>query len=165
MDRLSALPKHILYTILAKLPEKDAAKTIALSKAWRDTWFSFPYLSVCCDDLLINDHRFRNMDILVGFVTKRLLRLRDQGLAIKEFKLNLKMLEPTQMSRHHFGQWIQMAGESGIEVLELYLPAGKIGREYGEDKWYILPLCVTEAKSLTKLVLSSGIKVDREFSS
>ncbi|MED6156173.1 hypothetical protein PIB30_012188 [Stylosanthes scabra] len=161
MDRLSALPKPILHAILAKLPDKDAARTIALSKAWRDTWFSFPYISVWSDDPLIKDHRFYHMDILVGYVTKKLLRLRDQGLAIKEFKLNLKFLEYTQMSHHHFDQWIQMASESGIEVLELYLP--DIGREYSEDNWYILPLCVTQAKSLTKLVLSSGIRVDQEF--
>ncbi|MED6156182.1 hypothetical protein PIB30_012197 [Stylosanthes scabra] len=163
MDRLSALPRPILHAILAKLPEKDAAKTIALSKAWRDTWFSFPYLSVCCDDLLIKDHRFHNMDFLVGYVTKRLLRLRDQGLAIKEFKLDLEILDPTQMSHHHFDQWIQMASENGIEVLELHIPAGYIRREHSEHNWYNLPLCVIEAKSLTKLVLSSGIRVDQEF--
>ncbi|MED6156172.1 hypothetical protein PIB30_012187 [Stylosanthes scabra] len=163
MDRLSALPRPILHAILAKLPDKDAAKTIALSKAWRDTWFSFPYLSVCSDDPMIFDLRFCNVDILVGYVTKRLLRLHDQGLAIKEFKLNLKMLKPTQLSHNHFDRWIQIASESGIEVLELYLPGGRIGREYGQRNWYILPLCVPQAKSLTKLLLSSGIRVDREF--
>ncbi|MED6159472.1 hypothetical protein PIB30_042670 [Stylosanthes scabra] len=50
-----------------------------------------------------------------------------------------------------------MASQSGVQVLELHL----IGD--GMNKWYNLPLCVAEAKSLTKLVLSGGIKLDRAF--
>ncbi|MED6207808.1 hypothetical protein PIB30_039092 [Stylosanthes scabra] len=171
MDYLSGLPKTILHDILAKLPYKDAAKTIALSKAWRDAWFSFPNLYVNCDDFItvhdvpiINSHRVSKMDILIDYVTKRLLRLCDQGLAIKEFKLNLSyLLDPPHGFSHHVDQWIQIASETGVNVLEIYLSNGSIGREYREDIWYDLPLCVIEAKSLTKLMLTGGIRVHQEF--
>ncbi|XP_015938608.1 F-box/FBD/LRR-repeat protein At1g78750 [Arachis duranensis] len=170
MDRLSGLPKTILHDILARLSDKDAAKTIALSKAWRDTWYSFPNLSVCSGDFFtIHDivpgssHRFSKMHILFDYVTKRLLRLRDQGLAIKELKLSLtNLLNPTRGS-HHVDQWIQMASENGVKVLELHLTGGCIGRDYSQDNWYDLPLCVIEAKSLAKLELAGGIRIDQEF--
>ncbi|MED6156176.1 hypothetical protein PIB30_012191 [Stylosanthes scabra] len=136
MDRLSALPKPILHAILARLPDKDAAKTIALSKTWRDTWFSFPNLSVCIHPLR-KDNRFRKMDILIDY------RLCECLTTIL------------------IGGWIQMASESGIEVLELHLPA--CGAEILTSLHYNLPFCVTEAKSLTKLVLGLGIRVDQEF--
>ncbi|MED6215749.1 hypothetical protein PIB30_000753 [Stylosanthes scabra] len=170
MDYLSGLPKTILHDILARLPYKDAAKTIALSKTWRDTWSSYPNLYVHCNDFItlhhvpiINSHRFTKMDILIDYVTKRLLRLCAQGLAIKEFKLDLRYLFHPPHGSHDVDQWIQMACASGVEVLELYLSNGSIGREYSEDIWYDLPLCVIEAKSLTKLVLTGGIRVGQEF--
>nr|ABN09127.1 Cyclin-like F-box [Medicago truncatula] len=43
-DRLSNLPKIILHHILSRLPEKDAARTSVLSKAWTYTWLTFPIL-------------------------------------------------------------------------------------------------------------------------
>jgi hypothetical protein len=46
-DRLSSLPKIIIHCILSKLPEKDAARTSVLSKAWLDTCYTFPILSFC----------------------------------------------------------------------------------------------------------------------
>ncbi|MED6156187.1 hypothetical protein PIB30_012202 [Stylosanthes scabra] len=171
MDRLSALPKTILHDILARLPDKDAAKTIALSKAWRDTWSSFPILSVCSGDFFTthevpigNYCRFNKLDILIDYVTKRLMRLRDQGLAIKEFKLDLSnLLFPTRCS-HLVDQWIHMACESGVQVLELHQCGGYTGSKYSEDDWYDLPLSVIEAKSLTKLKLAGGIRIGQEFS-
>ncbi|MED6156188.1 hypothetical protein PIB30_012203 [Stylosanthes scabra] len=170
MDQLSALPKTILHDILARLPDKDAAKTIALSKAWRDTWYSFPNLSVCSRDFFTahevpegKDYRFNKLDILIDYVTKRLMRLRDQGLAIKEFKLDFtNLLDPTRCS-HIVDRWIQMASESGVEVLELRQCGGYTWRNYSEDDWYDLPLCVIEAKSLTKLKLAGGIRIGQEF--
>ncbi|MED6156195.1 hypothetical protein PIB30_012210 [Stylosanthes scabra] len=50
-----------------------------------------------------------------------------------------------------------MASQSGVQVLELHVVGG------GIDKWYNLPLCLAEAKSLTKLVLSGGIRLDPAF--
>ncbi|MED6147027.1 hypothetical protein PIB30_040135 [Stylosanthes scabra] len=46
-----------------------------------------------------------------------------------------------------------MAIESGIEVLELSITGGSVG------KWYNLPLSLTEAKSLTKLVLNNPLSI------
>ncbi|KAL4355767.1 hypothetical protein HN51_027113 [Arachis hypogaea] len=163
MDRFSALPKIILHDILVRLPDKDAAKTSVLSKAWNDTWFSFPNLSVCSEDFFSEDdvptgnrQRFRKLDILINYVTKRLLRLRDQRLAIKKFKLDLQNLDDLTHVSHHVDQWIQMVCESGVQVLELYLNDDCV-------RWYELPLCVIEAKSLIELELLGGIKIDQEL--
>ncbi|XP_052110104.1 FBD-associated F-box protein At4g10400 [Arachis duranensis] len=151
MDRISGLPKGILHDILGRLPDKDAARTSVLSKAWRETWFSFPKLSCCC-------HNFFSLrgklDRFIQYVSKRLTRLHDQGLAIKEFKLMLDHTLDYVPASCHIDQWIQMASESGVEVLELYLTGNFAKRHYN------LPLCLTEAKSLTKLVLREGTRLD-----
>ncbi|MED6127037.1 hypothetical protein PIB30_084267 [Stylosanthes scabra] len=164
MVRLSGMPKGILDDILARLPDKDAAKTIVLSKTWRHTWYSFPNISVdgeyffTEDDIPVgNDQRFSKLDNLSDYVTKRLLRLRDQDLAIKKFKLSLfgSLKNPTLIYRH-LDQWILMACETGVKVLELCVGAN-------EGKWYDLPVCVIEAKSLVKLELGYGIRIGKEF--
>ncbi|MED6141705.1 hypothetical protein PIB30_106162, partial [Stylosanthes scabra] len=162
MDLLSAMPKAILDDILARLPHKDAAKTIVLSKTWRHTWYSFPIVSVCNKYFFTHDIRASSsgisgkLDIFINYVTKRLLRLRDQGLAIKELKLNLIHILHLRLVSHHLDQWIQMACESGVEVLELTLSVEV-------DIRYDLPICVIEAKSLTKLELDYGIRIGQEF--
>ncbi|MED6146395.1 hypothetical protein PIB30_034123 [Stylosanthes scabra] len=46
-----------------------------------------------------------------------------------------------------------MAIEGGIEVLELSVTSGSVG------KWYNLPLSLTKAKSLTKLVLNNPLSI------
>ncbi|MED6156194.1 hypothetical protein PIB30_012209 [Stylosanthes scabra] len=166
MDRISALPKGILHDILERLPDKDAAKTCVLSKSWRQTWFSFPVLSVRRENI-ISFHDFpRNpedpiwlgkVDMFTEYVTKRLMRLRDQHLTIKEVKLDLTNITICTQVDHHIDRWIQIAIESGVEVLELRLTGGPM------RNWYNLPLCVAEAKSLTKLVLSGEIRLDPAF--
>ncbi|MED6130122.1 hypothetical protein PIB30_114931, partial [Stylosanthes scabra] len=52
------------------------------------------------------------------------MRLRDQRLTIKELKLNLRYIIDRYQVAHHIDQWIQMAIESGVEVLELNLTGG-----------------------------------------
>ncbi|MED6212899.1 hypothetical protein PIB30_087903 [Stylosanthes scabra] len=174
MDRISAMPKAILHDILARLPHKEAAKTIALSKTWRDTWYSFPNLFVhwayffTKDDVplgkshrlgksrrLGKSHMFSGLDNLIDYVTKRLLGLCDQGLALEEFNLNLGDLVDPALVSFHLDQWIRMAGEIGVKVLGLNLSS-----DYG--RWD-LPLCAIEAKSLTKLHLGNGIRIGQEF--
>ncbi|MED6137398.1 hypothetical protein PIB30_064668, partial [Stylosanthes scabra] len=166
MDRISNLPQAILHDILGRLPDKDAAKTCVLSKSWRETWFSFPILSVCMRNflrfhgsLLSSKHPLwlGKLDIFIEYVSKRLMRLRNQHLTIKEVKLDLKYTTVHRQVAHHIDRWIQIAVESGVEVLELHLAGGYMG------DWYNLPLCITEAKSLTKLVLSGGIRLDPAF--
>ncbi|MED6146399.1 hypothetical protein PIB30_034127 [Stylosanthes scabra] len=84
-------------------------------------------------------------------------RLLDQRLTIKEFKLNLRYIIDRYQVAHHIDQWIHLAIESGVEVLELHLVGG------AKDDWYNFPLCLTETKSLTKLVLRGGIRLDPAF--
>ncbi|MED6156193.1 hypothetical protein PIB30_012208 [Stylosanthes scabra] len=163
MDRISALPKGILHDILGRLPDKDDAKTCVLSKSWKETWFSFPILSVRRENV-IRFHDLppnpedpiwpRKVDMFTEYVTKRLMRLHDQHLTIKEVKLDLTYITICTQVDHHIDRWIQIAIESGVEVLELHLTGGPM------RNWYNLPL---KAKSLNKLVLSGEIRLDPAF--
>ncbi|MED6156180.1 hypothetical protein PIB30_012195 [Stylosanthes scabra] len=167
MDGISDLPKAILHNILARLPDKDSARTSVLSKAWRETWCTFPILSICSyqffrsqDVTVENSHSL--IDKVIDYVGRRLLSLRDRGLAIKEFKLMLDYVDNEYMS-HHLDLWLKMAIESGCEVLQLCLHRGFLGAEYSQDRFYDLPLSVTVSKSLIKLELTGGIRVDQAF--
>ncbi|XP_052110106.1 F-box/LRR-repeat protein At5g02910-like [Arachis duranensis] len=71
MDRISGLPKVILHDILGRLPDKDAAKTSVLSKAWRETWFSFPILSYCSRNFF-NLHG--KLDMFIQYVSLQKLK-------------------------------------------------------------------------------------------
>ncbi|MED6137393.1 hypothetical protein PIB30_064663 [Stylosanthes scabra] len=158
MDRISNLPQAILHDILGRLPDKDAAKTCVLSKLWKETWFSFPILSVCSWNFFKwHDLPGDKLYVLTEYVTKRLMRLRDQHLTIKEVKLNLTFIIERRQVYHHIDRWIRIAIESGIEVLELGLVGASVGN------WCNFPLCLIQAKSLTKLVLSGGIRLDPAF--
>ncbi|XP_061339864.1 F-box/FBD/LRR-repeat protein At1g51370-like isoform X2 [Gastrolobium bilobum] len=161
-DRISNLPKTILHDILSRLSQKDAVLTSVLSKAWRETWSTFPILSFS-DNFLdptnvgtlpqpVEDF-FRRIKNFLDYVGKTLLRFHDQGLAIKEFKLSVNYFDLKCMSRD-VDLWMKLASEIGVEVLELCLP-------YGYEQCYILPKCVLEAKTLNKLVLMGRIRVDQ----
>ncbi|KAL4394352.1 hypothetical protein HN51_022368 [Arachis hypogaea] len=171
MDRLSGLPKTILHDILAKLPNEDAVKTSVLSKAWRETWSTFPRLHIC-SSYFINVHDLStansvwhcSKDILADYVMKRLLRFHEQGLIIKEFRLCMDYIGDFNYMSCHLDIWMKMICECGIKGLELHFPAdGDFfpTSEYCPDKWYNLPLCVTEAKSLTELNLKGPIRICR----
>lgn len=167
MDQISNLPKTILHDILSRLPEKDAARTSVLSKAWAETWSTFPILSFC-DTKIIGTFPQPTEDFLrkrkkfIDYVKKTLLRFRDLGLAIKEFKLSVNCFDLQYMSQD-IDLWLKLAGETGIEVLELCLPDGTEQDEDGQDQCYVLPEGVIEGKSLNKLVLMGGIRVDQAF--
>ncbi|XP_020227503.1 putative FBD-associated F-box protein At5g53635 isoform X1 [Cajanus cajan] len=166
-DLISNLPKTILHDILSRLPEKDAARTSVLSKVWAETWFTFPILSFS-DTKIIGTFPQPQGDFLrkrrnfVDHVKRTLLRFCDQDLAIKEFKLIINCFDLQYMSRD-VDCWMKLASESGVGVLELCLPDGPEQDEEGQDRCYILPTGIIEAKSLYKLVLMGGIRVDQAF--
>ncbi|KAL4355765.1 hypothetical protein AHAS_Ahas09G0019400 [Arachis hypogaea] len=98
---------------------------------------------------------------------RRLLKLREQSLTIKVFKLDM-MPEHNKYMSHHFDLWMNMVSESCVEVLELCLLYSATyrglpdGTEYRYDQ-YDLPLCVFEVRSLTKLVLKGKITLNQSF--
>ncbi|QHO33375.1 hypothetical protein S83_027720 [Arachis hypogaea] len=86
MDKISDLPKIILHDILSRLPYEDAARTSVLSKAWHETWSSFPILVFhgfdqgvflrfedTNDPLKIQDHR-RKVNNFLNSVDRTLVR-------------------------------------------------------------------------------------------
>ncbi|MCI16453.1 F-box/LRR-repeat protein, partial [Trifolium medium] len=59
--------------------------------------------------------------------------------------------------------WLKLVSESGLEVLDLCFPDGSRQDEEGRGECYVLPKGVIEGKSLTKLALMGGIRVDPAF--
>ncbi|MCH80295.1 F-box/LRR-repeat protein [Trifolium medium] len=175
-DQLSNLPKIILHNILSRLPEEDAVRTSVLSRAWQETWYTFPNLSF--GDSHFIRKSIQPVEDIVGmfpqpmedlpkkrkgfidYVKSRLVRFLKQGLAIKKFKLSVSF-ELGYMSKD-IDICLKFASESGIEVLELcnFCDMDDGG---GGCECYVLPKSVIEVKSLTKLVLEGSIRVDQSF--
>ncbi|KAK2457353.1 FBD-associated F-box protein [Trifolium repens] len=129
-DRLSSLPKIILHCILSKLPENDAVRTSVLSKAWLDTYYTFPILTFFTWNLLEKSLRqpieySERMRKILGFcdyVKRRILRFRDQSLTIKEFELILDSFRICNIS-NDVDIWLKLACECGVEVIKYSLMA------------------------------------------
>ncbi|XP_045792020.1 FBD-associated F-box protein At5g18780-like [Trifolium pratense] len=158
-DKLSILPKFILHNILSRLPEEDAYRTSVLSKAWLETWYTFPIL--CFYNIeLITESKSKD---LIEYVKSRLLRFWEQRLAIKEF--NFSIIDILGCMSNDFDLCLKLVSESGVEVLDVCFP--KYSSMISQDEkgrrgecYYVLPKGVIEIKSLTKLVLEGGIRVD-----
>jgi len=61
----------------------------------------------------------RRRKYFIDYVTRRLLKFYDKGLAIKEFKLSVDIFELPYMSKD-VDHWLKLASESGVEVLSLF---------------------------------------------
>jgi hypothetical protein len=166
-DRLSSLPILILHCIMSKLPEKDAASTSVLSKAWLDTWYTFPILSFSASKFMEkspapqpmeNSEKMRKILGFCDYVKRNIQRFRDQRLAIKEFKLKVDCFGLEHIS-NDVDIWLKLACECGVEVIKY----SQYVLSVGQDQYYVLPMCVIEAKSLTELVLDGFIKIDSTF--
>jgi len=166
-DWLLSLPKIILHRILSRLPEKDRARTSVLSKAWLDTWYTFPILFFSDIKILglpqakpIEDSaRKREILEFCDYVKRSMLKFRDQSLTIKEFKLHVLRLELRHISKD-IKIWLKLACECGVEVIQYYQ---NLTRNQDQYDYHALPRCVIEAKSLTKLVLVGFINIDPIF--
>ncbi|GAU47527.1 hypothetical protein TSUD_114960 [Trifolium subterraneum] len=152
-------------TALDKLPEKDAARTSVLSKAWLDTWYTFPVLSFCTSKIMEkspaqpmeNSGRMRKILGFCDHVKRNIQRFRDQSLTIEEFKLKVDCVGLDHIS-NDVDIWLKLACECGVEIIEYYQDVS-----VGQDQYHVLPMCVIEAKSITKLVLEGYIKIDPTF--
>jgi hypothetical protein len=164
-DRFSNLPKFILHKILSRLPEKDAARTCLLSKAWLEIWYTFPILSFSDTKISravpqpVEDLPGKSKDF-IEYVKSTLLRFWNQRLVIKEFNLRVDCFELSSMSVD-VDICLKLASENGVQVLELRNGPYRLERDQREC--YVLPEKVIENQTLTKLSLMGGIKVDPTF--
>ncbi|XP_045787609.1 F-box/FBD/LRR-repeat protein At1g13570-like [Trifolium pratense] len=167
-DKLSNLPKFILHNILSRLISEDAARTSVLSKTWLDTWYTFPYLCFCDFDFITEsiqptEDLPRKSKDFIEYVKSRLLWFWDRRLAIKEFYFAILDLRCVP---NDLDLCLKLVVESGVEILSICLPKdGSISQdEKGRGgECYVLPKGVIEVKSLTKLMLEGGIRVDQAF--
>ncbi|MED6159476.1 hypothetical protein PIB30_042674 [Stylosanthes scabra] len=176
MDRISDLPKIILHDILSRLPHKDVARTSVLSKAWHETWSTFPILIfhgfsrgvfLCREDrrdpLKIEEHR-RKVKSFLNSVDRTLVRFHHHGFAIKEFSLSMMFFHPQFISQR-IDQWMKIVSQSNsIKVLKLDVGDRSFGfHPFSVDNCYHLPSDVLKAKSITKLELAGKIRMDKLF--
>ncbi|CAJ2663642.1 unnamed protein product [Trifolium pratense] len=166
-DKLSNLPKFILHNILSRLISEEAARTSVLSKTWLDTWYTFPCLCFCDLDFIneiqpTEDIPRKSKDF-IEYVKSRLLWFWDRRLAIKEFYFAILDL---RYMPNDLDLCLKLVGES-VEILSICLPKyGSISQDengQGRGECYVLPKGVIEVKSLTKLMLEGGIRVDQAF--
>ncbi|KAK7261829.1 hypothetical protein RIF29_28150 [Crotalaria pallida] len=180
MDQLSSLPITILHDVLSRLPYKEATRTSILSKAWKETWSTFPILFF--DESRYKDLLFRKYQEnpkrleYYGRQTQKFLlnvdttlqRFTEKGLVGKELKLKTGFSDRLyKMPRLDF--WLDTASKIGVQVLELELitPASSLDEvpQWDDEcyKYYNLPPSVLKYTSLVKLILSGPISLDQSF--
>ncbi|WCJ41321.1 F-box/RNI-like/FBD-like domains-containing protein [Euphorbia peplus] len=66
LDRISDLPRNVIDLILCFLPFKDAVKTSALSKNWKEKWHTLPHVII--DEDMFHKNYFRKLEGVVNDV-------------------------------------------------------------------------------------------------
>ncbi|XLR43090.1 hypothetical protein HN51_027124 [Arachis hypogaea] len=93
-------------------------------------------LSICSNQFFSSQDvtigNYIKLDKVIDYVGRKSLRLRDLGIAIKEFKLIMDYVDHKYMA-HRVDLWMKMAIESGGEVLHLQL--GLLGDFVLETVW------------------------------
>ncbi|CAK7356810.1 unnamed protein product [Dovyalis caffra] len=168
VDFISAIPTHIIHHILSLLRcKKDAARTSALSKRWRDIWASFSILDfderkfhqnqevnfcgLCRkergliekareDEILKKKLMFRD------FVDNTLQSCIEQKSGLQKFVLHVTSFD-FQLA-DCLDRWIGFATESTIQELDLYIPP--------KSGCYRIPRTVFATKSITDLRIFGG---------
>ncbi|MED6156201.1 hypothetical protein PIB30_012216 [Stylosanthes scabra] len=150
--------------------------TSVLSKAWHETWSTFPILVFDGnsrdifvdrgDPQSIQDHR-RKVNSFLNSVDRTLVRFHHHGFPIKEFSLSMMFFHP-QFMPYHIDRWMKIVSQrnDSIKVLKLELDGIHCRLRSGRfkvDNYYYLPPDVLKAKSITKLELAGMIRMDKLF--
>ncbi|KAK7246043.1 hypothetical protein RIF29_40900 [Crotalaria pallida] len=173
MDRISILPEDILHNIMSRLDHEEAVRTAVLSKSWRQTFSTFPYLVLNENhDAFIHS---KQTNFFYNFVDNSLLRFLNQGLTLKKLVLwvdSTNHEKDLQLLYSRIDYWIQLAKDCAVEVLHITLYNDNYNRGYyttvpePEDdyaKRYHVPSSLLDARSLVKLILNGYILLDQAF--
>ncbi|KAF5207650.1 F-box/LRR-repeat protein [Thalictrum thalictroides] len=119
VDRISSMPKNIIYHIFSFIDMKQTVQTCVLSKKWRKFWVSVPTISI--NDLFwrddegeLRENAFRN------FVNRVLLP--SDGSDLKKFHLSCPSYDSVTYRVH---PWVNSAVRRNVEHLhleEMFMP-------------------------------------------
>ncbi|CAH9113372.1 unnamed protein product [Cuscuta europaea] len=158
-DRISGLPGDILDHILGLLPIQDAARTSALSTAWRDVWLSLSQLIF--DTNFFHHIRDRYIGQSAMLVINRIL-MRHNG-PIRKFGFHLCIFfwasRYTKYSWVEFDDWLLYLTRNGVEELDLSFWSSAYAYELPD----FLFLCPTLKKLRLHGVYVKPIKVQCIF--
>ncbi|KAF5745996.1 hypothetical protein HS088_TW06G00161 [Tripterygium wilfordii] len=57
VDRISNLPESLIHQVMSYLSQRDAARISAVSKKFKDAWYSFPIVNYDISDWIFNSYR------------------------------------------------------------------------------------------------------------
>ncbi|CAH9113378.1 unnamed protein product [Cuscuta europaea] len=144
-DRISGFPSDILDRILGLLPIRDAARTSALSTAWRDVWLS---LSQLIFDAKFFDHiHHRYIAESAMLVINNILMRHNRP--IRKFVFHFGNFfwakRDTKSSLVELDEWLLYLTRNGVEELDLFL--------WSSAYAYELPDFIFSCSTLKKLRL------------
>ncbi|KAK7246042.1 hypothetical protein RIF29_40899 [Crotalaria pallida] len=152
MDRISILPEDILHNIMSRLNHREAVCTVVLSKSWRQTFSTFPYL------VLHENHdafiRSKQTNFFYDFVDNSLLRC---------YILHCIVMITTETTLSFSLMSTMLIGE--IEIMEIEIDAPSLQNFYycgpdldwGAETKFKMDKCVNlNELSLAKLNITEG---------
>ncbi|CAH9113362.1 unnamed protein product [Cuscuta europaea] len=118
-DRISGLPSDILDHILGLLPIRDAARTSALSTAWRDVWLSLSQLIF--DTNFFHHIHDRYIEECAMLVIDKILMRHNRPLRkfVFHFGNFFGAKRDTKSSWVEFDEWLLYLTINGVEELDL----------------------------------------------
>lgn len=113
LDRISDLPSNVIDHILACLPLKDAVRTSALSKKWKEKWHTVPHIIV--DEHLFHERSQRKLEGIINYILTR-----HEG-KIEKFSLSIEKVKDC----YNMKLWIWRLSEKSIKELSLIIRRGQ----------------------------------------
>ncbi|WCJ43756.1 F-box/RNI-like/FBD-like domains-containing protein [Euphorbia peplus] len=112
LDRISYLPSNVINLILCFLPFKDAVRTSALSKKWKEKWHTLPNIIV--DEELFHRNYFRRLEGVINYILTK-----HEG-RIEKFSVFVEVKDSFNVK-----SWLLRVAQKGIQELFLLYRRGR----------------------------------------
>ncbi|RZC75581.1 hypothetical protein C5167_051074 [Papaver somniferum] len=157
-DRISSLPDNLIHHILSFIDTKYAVQTSVLSKRWKTTWISLPYLNFTWSGFIegkdnLNDSSSRSEELIrfIDFVYMVFMFRDDSDIQTLKIYLDWNLwTTPTsdEISRS-LNRWIIAAVRRHVTELSINI-------DYNHELAYELPHQLLNCESLRKLSIFGG---------